>query len=258
MDEAQRRRRLPYLLVPIAGFIAASNVGNALFPTLSVEQPFLLLALTARNASLLAVANQLDPISYYVVGTLRLVAADPLFFLLGAWYGETALTWLDERAGSNGRLLRSLQGFFAKASYPLVFAVPNQWFCLFAGAARMSWPVFLGLNVAGTVTRLLVFRLLGDVFETPIAAVLGFIGEYRWPLTALTVAIVVGQTALDRRKGTDDLSALGDLEDAVDHDAVDQDAVDHAGHDAGGPSRQPSSPPDGDGAVGTPPADDRT
>jgi membrane protein DedA with SNARE-associated domain len=219
VTEVQRRRRLPYLLVPIACFIAASNVGNALFPTLSTDRPLLLLALNARNSSLLAVANQLDPVSYYVVGTLRLVAADPLFYLLGLWYGEVALTWLDERAGSNGRLLRTLQRFFAKASYPLVFFVPNQWFCLFAGAARMPWPAFLVLNVSGTVARLVVFRLIGDVFDEPITAALDFLGDYRWPLTALTIAIVFGQMALDRRKGTDDMTALAKLEEAVDDDA---------------------------------------
>ena len=231
MDEAGRRRRLPYLLVPIAGFIVATNVGNALFPTLSVERPLLLLALTARNASVLAVANQLDPVSFYVVGTARLVASDPLFYLLGRWYGEAAMTWLDQRAGSNARLLRTLERFFSKAAYPLVFLVPNQWFCLFAGASRMPWPAFLVVNIAGTVARLIVLRLVGDVFQAPIDAVLGFVSDYRWPLTAITVALVVGQIALDRRKGADDLSAMADLEAAVDDTGDDGQSPASARHD---------------------------
>ena len=47
--------------------------------------------MNARNRNLILVTNQLDAVSYYVVGTLRLLLSDPLFFLIGYWYGDTAL-----------------------------------------------------------------------------------------------------------------------------------------------------------------------
>lgn len=213
------------LLVPIAALVVATNVGNALFPTLSTSQPLLLLALDARNRNVILVANQLDALPYYLVGTLRLLVSDPLFYLLGYWYGETALQWVERRSSGTGAYLRTLESFFAKAAYPLVFLAPNNYFCLFAGAARMPPGRFLALDLTGTIARLVVIRAVGDVFESPIDAVLGLLSDYRWPLTALTIAFVVGQLALDRRKGTDELSALSDLEEAVEReDRTDQPA----------------------------------
>src|SRR3954453_4154775 len=87
-EAQQRRRRLTLLLVPIACLVVASNVGSALAPTLSVHPPLALLALDARNRHLVLVTNNLDALSYYAVGTFRLVLSDPLFYLLGYWYGE--------------------------------------------------------------------------------------------------------------------------------------------------------------------------
>lgn len=219
MDEAKRRRRLTLLLVPIGGLVVASNVGRALFATLAVDHPLLLLALDARNASVLAVSGSLDALSYYVVGTLRLLVSDPLFYLLGYWYGEAALAWVDRRGGSVGRFLRDAEGFFATAAYPLVFLAPNNYICLFAGASRMRPAVFLALNVSGTVARLALFRYVGDVFDGPRDSVLGFIGDYQVPLTILGIVIIGGQALWDRRKGTDELTALTELEEeVVDHD----------------------------------------
>jgi membrane protein DedA with SNARE-associated domain len=226
VDEARRRRRLTFLLVPIALLVVATNVGSALFPTLSTQNPLLLLALDARNRNIILVANQLDAVPYYVVGTLRLFVSDPLFYLLGFWYGEAALQWVERKTSSGGQYLRLLESFFAKAAYPLVFLAPNNYFCLFAGASRMPPAVFLALDVSGTIARLVLIRAVGDVFESPIDAVLGFMSDNRWPLTALTVALVAGQLLLDRRKGTDELSALADLEEAVEQGAAEQGGAD--------------------------------
>jgi len=218
VDEAQRRRRLTLLLVPIACLVVASNVGRALFATLATEHPLLLLALDARNASVLAVSGSLDALSYYVVGTLRLLVSDPLFYLLGYWFGEAALAWVDRRGGSIGRFLKDAEGFFTKAAYPLVFAAPNNYICLFAGASRMRPAVFLTLNLSGTVARLALFRYVGDVFGGPRDSILGFIGEYQLPLTIFGIAVIGGQALWDRHKGTGELAALADLEDAVEHE----------------------------------------
>ena len=51
--------------------------------------------MNARNRNLILVTNQLDAVSYYGVATVRLLLSDPLFFLIGYWYGDTALTWME-------------------------------------------------------------------------------------------------------------------------------------------------------------------
>ena len=216
MEEAQRRRRLTALLVPIGCLVVASNVGRALTATLVNEHPLVLLALDARNVSVLAVSGSLDAVSYYVVGTLRLLLSDPLFYLLGYWFGESALAWVDRRGGSIGKFLRDAEGFFATAAYPLVFLAPNNYICLFAGASRMRPAIFLTLNVSGTIARLALLRYVGDVVAGPRDSVLGFIGTYQLPLTILGIAVIGGQALWNRRRGTGELAALSDLEDAVD------------------------------------------
>ncbi|HUF32285.1 MAG TPA: hypothetical protein VMN58_03635 [Acidimicrobiales bacterium] len=225
MDEAGRRRRLTMLLVPIGILVVASNVGSALAPSLVNDRPLLLLALDARIRHVVLVSGVLDPFSYYVVGTLRLLLSDPLFYLLGFWYGEAALQWVEQRSGGVGRFLRSAEGFFGKAAYPLVFLAPNNYICLFAGAARMHPAAFLVLNVTGTVARLAMIRYVGDIFDGPREGLLGFIGRYQIPLTLAAIALVVGQTLHERRKGTDELGALGQLSNLeVEGDALPGDA----------------------------------
>jgi membrane protein DedA with SNARE-associated domain len=215
----QRRKRLTLLLVPIGLLIVASNVGSALAPSLVNDQPLLLLALDARIRHVVLVSGSLDAIPYYVVGTLRLLLSDPLFYLLGFWYGETALSWVEKRTGSIGQFLRQVEGFFGKAAYPLVFLAPNNYICLFAGAARMHPAVFLVLNVSGTVTRLAIIRYVGDIFEGPRSTVLGFISDYQIPLTVATIAIVVGQSLWDRRRGTGEIEQLTELEHELEEQA---------------------------------------
>jgi membrane protein DedA with SNARE-associated domain len=215
VEEAARRRRLTLLLVPIGVLVVASNVGSALAPSLVNDHPLLLLALDARIRHVVLVSGLLDPVSYYVVGTLRLLLSDPLFYLLGYWYGEAALQWVEKRSGGVGRFLRKAEGFFGKAAYPLVFLAPNNYICLFAGAARMHPAVFLTLNVSGTLTRLALIRYVGDIFDGPRDSVLGFIREYQLPLTVAAVVLVVGHSLWERRKGTDEIGGLAELEDTL-------------------------------------------
>jgi membrane protein DedA with SNARE-associated domain len=230
MNERLRRRRLALLLGPISVLVIASMVGSALAPTLITEHPVWLLVLDARIRHVLLVATKIDPIPYYLIGTLRLTVSDPLFYLLGYWYGEAALAWVDANSGTVGRLLRVLERFFGKASYPLVFLAPNNYICLFAGASRMTPPVFLILNVSGTITRLVLLRLLGDVLEDPLDAVLDFIARNQLRLTLLTIAIVIAQAAWDKRRGTGELEAISELEERIEE----EEQADEAGRAAEG------------------------
>ena len=161
------RHTLKILVAPIIGLIVISNVGDALAPKLVEDNPLLLVAMNARNRNLILVTNQLDALSYYVVASLRLLLSDPLFFLIGYWYGDTALTWMEQRTKTYGTMLRQWEKWFAKAAYPLVFIAPNNVVCLFAGAAGMSVSAFLFLNVTGTFARLYLIRRLGEAFERP-------------------------------------------------------------------------------------------
>jgi membrane protein DedA with SNARE-associated domain len=212
------RTKLTIVAVPIIGLIILSNVGDALAPDLVNSHPLRLLAMNARNRNLILVTNNLDAPSYYIVGTLRLLLADPLFFLLGHWYGDTAIQWMERRTKTFGSTLRSMEGWFGKAAYPIVFIAPNQYICLFAGAAGMSVTGFFLANITGTIARLYLIRRLGEAFEAPIDDVLDWIREYRTPLLVLSIGLFAVVMINELRKQTSGLEELEELAEAADQD----------------------------------------
>ncbi|MET0727203.1 MAG: hypothetical protein ABWZ76_02765 [Acidimicrobiales bacterium] len=202
------RRTLTLLVAPIIALIVASNVGDALATTLATTHPLLLVALNSRNRNLVLVTNELDALSYYTVATARLLVSDPLFFLLGYWYGESAVSWIEKRTRSFGTSMRQAESWFARAAYPLVFIAPNNFICLFAGASGMRFGGFMLVNLAGTLTRLYLIRRLGETFEAPIDDLLGFLGDYRIPLLILSVVLVAASSLMELRKGDGELDAV--------------------------------------------------
>ena len=216
MDRARpSRARLWLVLGPLIVLVIAAQVGDALAPTLAVDHPLTLITLNARNRNLILTTNSLDAYSYYGVGFFRLLISDPLFYVLGYWYGDAGVAWVEKRSASFGGMLRTWETFFKKAAWPLVAIAPNNPICLFAGAAGMAPAVFIALNVVGTIGRLWLIRLFGEAFEQPIDWVLDFIRDYRLPLTALTIALVVITVIVDRRSGKGELEALTSIEDEL-------------------------------------------
>ena len=157
------------------------------------------------------VSDKLDPVSYYGVGTMRLLVSDPLFFLLGYWYGDRALAWMDARAPSYGPTLRRFQTLFGKAAWPLVLIAPNNEICLFAGAAGMRVWLFFAVNLVGTVGRLYLIRVVGATFSSRIDSAQDFISEYRWWLLGLS-AVAVAWSLRSEFSGGGEIDQLRHLE----------------------------------------------
>jgi membrane protein DedA with SNARE-associated domain len=197
--------------------VIASNIGDLLTTTWAQDHPLALIALNARNRILVLTTNQLDTVPYYVMGTFRLLLSDPLFYLLGMLYGDNALAWMERKAPTYGDLLRRVERFFGKAAYPLVFIAPNNYICLFAGAAGMPVGFFLILNVSGTVLRLYLIRVVGSAFDEPIQTVLDFFARYRLQLLILSIVLVGLSVWNERRKGKGEIGEILDLEAELSH-----------------------------------------
>src|SRR5690606_31703941 len=104
--------------------------------------------------------NQIDPVALFVVvASIRLLVADPLLYLLGYWYGDSAFAWLERRSPTVGAGARKLEQYFGYASWPLVVVMPNNPVCLLAGVHRMRPAVFATLNVVGTLGRVVLIIL---------------------------------------------------------------------------------------------------
>jgi membrane protein DedA with SNARE-associated domain len=201
--------------IPLIALVIMSYVGDALAPTLFDTHPVLLMVLNSRTRNLVLVTNEVDPVTFYAVGIARLLVSDPLFFLLGMWYGDAAVAWMERRTRTWGQVLRQIEDWFSKAAYPIIFIAPNNYVCLFAGAAGMPLKAFFAVNIAGTVFRLWLVRTFGNVFEAPIDDLVGWIGDHRIPLLALSIALVLVSIALEARKGETEVSSLARLDDEL-------------------------------------------
>jgi membrane protein DedA with SNARE-associated domain len=202
-------------VTPIIILVICSNIGDALTTTWAKDHPLALVALNARNRILVLTTNQLDALSYYTVGTLRLLVSDPLFYLLGVFYGERAVSWMEKKAPTYGGMLRTLEKWFGKASYPLVFIAPNNFICLVAGSAGMPLGIFFFLNITGTLARLWLIRVIGATFDAPIGSILDFFSRYRWQLFILSVVLVGFTVWNERRLGRGEIETIRELEEEL-------------------------------------------
>jgi membrane protein DedA with SNARE-associated domain len=212
------RRAVPLLVGPIVVMIVMTNLGNIFWPTLVNDRAGLLLLLNSQNRYLALATNHLDPLPYYGIGMLRLLLPDPFFYLLGWWYGESVLRWVEEKSDTYGSTLRMLERWFDRASWVIVAVFPNNYVCLIAGTAGMSPVLFAVLNVVGTAGRLVLFRIFGLAFADQLDAITNFIGNYRWPLTILSFLGVAVVVIRDYRRGGGQLEQLRDLEEEITRD----------------------------------------
>ncbi len=218
VPDAHRLARTPpgphtlrWLIGPVIFLIICSNVANLTWASLQDTHPLLLISLSSINRYLILVSDQLDAVSYYAVGTMRLLVSDPLFFLIGYWYGDRALEWMDARAPNYGPMLRRFQDVFGKAAWPLVLIAPNNFICLFAGAAGMKVWLFYAVNVTGTIGRLYLIRVLGATFSSPIDDVQSFVSQYRWWFIGLS-AVAVAWSLRNEFSGGGEIDQLRHLE----------------------------------------------
>jgi membrane protein DedA with SNARE-associated domain len=190
------RVRLSTLLGVIGVLLVASNIGTVLSPTLVSEHPEALIALSARiRHLLLGVAAGIDAFPYFAIGFVRLLVPAVAFYLLGRWYGDAGLRWLEKQAGGLPATIRWVEKAFLRVKEPLVVLMPgSNLVCLLAGVAKLTPRVFGTLLTIGIVIRLVVFWFLGKALEEPLGVVLDWIQRYQWWLVAGFMLLTFGQS----------------------------------------------------------------
>src|SRR6476646_6965789 len=195
-DAPLRRARLAVLLSIIAALLVMANVGTILSANLAKDHPITLLALSARTRHLLlAVAAGIGVIPYVVVSCLRLLAPAVVFFLLGWWYGDRGLRWLERQAGGAPASVRWVERWFDRASLPIVFLmVGSNLVCLLAGARRMPARTYAIVLAAGILARLAFFWFLGKALQDPLEVVIDWLNKYQWWFAGVFLAITLAQS----------------------------------------------------------------
>lgn len=182
------RGRIALLAVPIAAFAITANIGNALAPTLITNDPILLLVLAPRIRWLIFVSAKVGDLAFYGIPMLRASAILTTYFLLGRWYGDRAIRWMEDKAASSARPLLWIERKFYKARYPIAFFFPGNLVAILAGASDMAMPVYLAVALSSIAIRLVLIRYVAHLFEGPLLSALDWIADYQIWLTVASVA----------------------------------------------------------------------
>ncbi|MEO6121986.1 MAG: VTT domain-containing protein [Acidimicrobiales bacterium] len=209
------RRTLAFIVVPIVALIVVGNVGNAIHPTLVNDHPLVLIAMEPRNRFLLLVAGQVDYWTFLLVATVRRLASDPLFYLLGYRYGDAGVRWMERRMGDDVGMVRAMERGFKKAGPVLVFFFPGLFACVLAGATRMRPAAFMAYNIAGTLTVVTLLYRFAEVFDGPLGSVNRFYGNNGKVLTIVSVSLTVLWLLDQRRRGKSDIKSVSNFEDEL-------------------------------------------
>lgn len=199
-DQPERHRPPPRVLALILASLGvitvAGLVASALTPTLAAKNPQLLIILDARNRNLV-LAREVAIGAFVTIGVLRRMLSDPLYYLLGYYYGDRAIRWLEVKAGM-GSYARIMEKVFQKAGWLAVFLFPGPIVCAMAGVVRMRPRVFMALNGGGTLAAVIALRAFGDLFASPVDSLIGFFDRNLLVTTAASIALVGLSVVLGR------------------------------------------------------------
>jgi membrane protein DedA with SNARE-associated domain len=214
-DRWSERTLLTFFLVPVTILTVAGIVANAILPTLIAEAPALVPAMTTRADRLLLVAPLLPAEVFMSVALVRELIGDPLFYLFGRRYGDVGIRWIEQRTGPNSRWLRTVERLFRRAAYVVVAVWPINVVCVLAGATKMRPFPFFALNITGTVVRIGLIFLIGDLLEDPIREIVSFITRYQWWLTGITFTLVAVSLARQGLRGRAAVQTVDELQDEL-------------------------------------------
>jgi membrane protein DedA with SNARE-associated domain len=204
------RKKLVLIVAPIVVLAVVGTITTALTPALAAKHPLLLIALEARNRNLV-LARRVDFLPFLLVASFRRTLTDPLYYLLGYYYGDRAVRWLEVKAGM-GSYARLMERVFQKASYFAVFFFPGAIVCALAGVIRMRFAVFLAINVAGTLAAVVSLKVFGDAIASPVEAVIRFFDRNLVTTTIISVALVVLSVFLGRWESQLSMKDIEDLD----------------------------------------------
>ncbi len=205
-------RPLRWLLIGmvIVG-VAAGYAGDILLADWVEDHPLWLIALNPRNRNLVLATSSIESFwPFFVVGFFRLLSTDPAGYVLGWFYGDRAIDWIERRSRTYGPMVRDGQVWFRRWALPVIVVMPNLFICMLAGATKVRPPLFIAANLFGTITRLIIVWQVGEVFSSPVSGIVEFIGQYRTPIIIVSV-IAVAWTVFGEFRGNGEVTALREI-----------------------------------------------
>lgn len=193
----------PLTLVAFVGLIICTNVANGVWVRLVNDNPEGLLVLSSRLRYLvLVVADGMSPVTFVVIGTIRIAAAFVVCHLIGRAYRDQALSWFTRFLGVTPQALDAYNRNFSKLEIGLIpFFAGSNIVAVLTGVHRTPparLAVLLGVGIAG---RLALMWWLAKTFEGPLVDALDFLQRYQWWALGISVALVLLVNARNFRRG---------------------------------------------------------
>jgi membrane protein DedA with SNARE-associated domain len=204
----QRPRWTWILIAGVIGLYVLGLTTTALTSRMLKDEQYLqLIALSPRYRNFIAGSSKIDFVPFLTVGVARLLVSDPLYFLIGKYFGDSALRWFEKLMGGpegGGKLISTTERWFhlGKGRVAMVlsafFAGPI--ICILAGATKMKAKQFFVLDFFGTIVVVLLLRLLAKPL-TPAVDWLIDVNKQYWKWFTLAA---VGFVALSLMRGGKD------------------------------------------------------
>ena len=168
-------------------------------PLLLREAPLLLLALHPFEPWSVLVAARTDTLTFVaVVVGVRVVPACG-GYLVGRWYGTTALDRLS-RTRWLRRWTHAPQLLSRRTAMVLLVLFPGATASVLAGVTRLRATTFLPLMLTGLVLGALLSRTLAALAAGPVTALAGFLDRHVILLGAAVIVVVALVEVLQRRR----------------------------------------------------------
>ena len=181
----------PSLITVVVGLNVLGWFVTAAWPRLVKDHPLLLICLSNRYRYLLLTRDRIGAVPQVVIGVIRNLFSDPVYWAAGWFYGDKVLELFRKSLGKGDALIVKTEGWFRKYGDAIVFLTPSPFVCALAGASRMRPARFWAVNIAGTMSMMVAIRAIGSTIDGPINAFLRFNERYNKYLIALSLAAVV-------------------------------------------------------------------
>jgi len=199
-EGAPPRTRVTICLAALGAFTLASTIGVAFFPYLLANNPLLLVGLSPLFRHVVVVSPIVPAASLFAVVVPRHFAVDPFVYFLGRDYGPAAILWIERNSPGIGRFVRTLERLFARIGPIAVMFSPEVVVSTLAGAARVPFPLFVVMNVVGTIGTVIVARWFGTALESQIQVLVAFVRAHVVSTTVASVLLAVLFNAWSGRK----------------------------------------------------------
>jgi membrane protein DedA with SNARE-associated domain len=183
-------KALPYVLFGIVvALTIVGNVTGGAAPELLKNHPLLLILGAPRYRWIMLVAPKVSAIPLILISWVRLLASDPVYFLIGWYYGDKAMMAFESLLGKQA--MDTTRRYFEKATWILSAFAAGPIICALAGLARVNPKRFFTLDVAGTLVIAIMLRLFAEVLSEPLQALIRFNAKYSRYLLVITVVFML-------------------------------------------------------------------